>query len=272
VISFTGSTPVGRKIGELAAKAAIIKRVDLELGGNGPFVVLDDADLDYAVEAAAFGKFLHQGQICIAINRIILDEHVYDAFLDRFVARVKALKVGNPDDADTVIGPIINDSQLKRLAERIDNARCSGARELVGGDLSGRMLPPHVFSDVTNDMELAREEIFGPIAPIIRARGEDDALAIANGTQYGLAGAVFTADLARGARFAEQMQVGMAHINDQSVIDLPTCPFGGEKNSGIGRFNGEWAIEAFTSDQWATMQHTPRHYPWTARDVHGPWS
>src|SRR4029453_1017648 len=139
VISFTGSTPVGRKIGELAAKAAIIKRVDLELGGNGPFVVLDDADLDHAVEAAAFGKFLHQGQICIAINRIILDEHVYDAFLDRFVARVKALKVGNPDDADTVIGPIINDAQLKRLVERIDNARHSGARELVGGDPFGRM-------------------------------------------------------------------------------------------------------------------------------------
>src|SRR5690242_14395225 len=173
-ISFTGSTPVGRHIAELAAKASILKRVDLELGGNGPFVVLDDADLDHAVEAAVFGKFLHQGQICIAINRIILDEHVYDAFLDRFVARVKALKVGNPDDADTVIGPIINDSQLKRLAERIDSARCSGARELVGGDPSGRMLPPHVFCEVTNDMELARDEIFGPIAPIIRARGEDD--------------------------------------------------------------------------------------------------
>jgi aldehyde dehydrogenase (NAD+) len=272
VISFTGSTPVGRKIAELAAKAAIIKRVDLELGGNGPFVVLDDADLDHAVEAAAFGKFLHQGQICIAINRIIVDEHVYDAFLDRFVARVKALKVGNPDEADTVIGPIINDTQLKRLKERIDNARSSGARELVGGEPSGRTLPPHVFGEVSNDMELAREEIFGPIAPLIRARGEDEALAIANGTQYGLAGAVFTADLARGARFAEQMQVGMAHVNDQSVIDLPTCPFGGEKNSGIGRFNGEWAIEAFTSDQWATMQHTPRHYPWTAPEVQGPWS
>ena len=272
VISFTGSTPVGRKIGELAAKATIIKRVELELGGNGPFVVLDDADLDHAVEAAAFGKFLHQGQICIAINRIIVDEHVYDAFLDRFVARVKALKVGNPDDADTVIGPIINDAQLKRLVERIDNARHSGARELLRGDSSGRVLPPHVFGDVTDDMELAREEIFGPIAPIIRARDEDDALAIANGTQYGLAGAVFTADLARGARFAEHMQVGMAHVNDQSVIDLPTCPFGGEKNSGIGRFNGEWAIEAFTSDQWATVQRTPRHYPWTAPEVQGPWS
>jgi len=148
--------------------------------------------------------------------------------------------------------------------ERIDNARYSGARELVRGEPSGQILPPHVFGDVTNDMELAREEIFGPIAPIIRARDEDDALAIANWTQYGLAGAVFTADRARAARFAQHMQVGMAHVNDQSVIDLPTCPFGGQKNSGIGRFNGEWAIEAFTSDQWETVQRTPRHYPWTA--------
>ena len=163
-------------------------------------------------------------------------------------------------------------SQTRASLERIDNARYSGARELVRGEPSGRILPPHVFGDVTNDMELAREEIFGPIAPIIRARDEDDALAIANWTQYGLAGAVFTADLARGARFAERMQIGMAHVNDQSVIDLPTCPFGGEKNSGIGRFNGEWAIEAFTTDQWATMQHTPRRYPWTASEVQGPWS
>jgi aldehyde dehydrogenase (NAD+) len=272
VISFTGSTPVGRKIGQLAASASIIKRVDLELGGNGPFVVLEDSDLDQAVEAALFGKFLHQGQICIAINRIIVDEHVHDAFLDRYVSRVKALKVGNPDEPDTVIGPIINDAQLKRLVSRIENARSSGARELVGGKPSGRVLPPHVFADVTNDMELAREEIFGPIAPVIRARNEEDGLQLANGTQYGLAGAVFTGDLDRGVRFAQRMEVGMAHVNDQSVIDLPNCPFGGEKNSGIGRFNGDWVIEAFTTDQWVTAQHTPRRYPWTANDVHGPWS
>jgi aldehyde dehydrogenase (NAD+) len=272
VISFTGSTPVGRRIAELAARATIIKRTDLELGGNGPFVVLDDADLDDAVEAALFGKFLHQGQICIAINRIIVAERVHDDFLDRFAARTKGLKVGNPDDADTVIGPIINDAQLKRLVTRIENARQAGARAVVYGEPSGRVLPPHVFAGVANEMELAREEIFGPIAPVIRVDGEHEALAAANATQYGLAGAVFTGDLARGVRFAQQMQVGMAHVNDQSVIDLPNCPFGGEKNSGIGRFNGEWAIEAFTTDQWATVQRTPRRYPWTAHDVQGPWS
>lgn len=272
VISFTGSTPVGRKIAELAAKASIIKRVDLELGGNGPFVVLADADLDHAVEAALFGKFLHQGQICIAINRVIVEEHIHDDFLDRFVARVKGLKVGNPDEPDTAIGPIINDQQLKRLLKRIDSARSSGAREVAGGKPSGNVLPPHVFAEVTNEMELAREEIFGPIAPIIRARDAGHALKLANATEYGLAGAVFTRDLARGVSFAQRMEVGMAHINDQSVVDLPNCPFGGEKNSGIGRFNGEWAIEAFTTDQSCSVQQTPRRYPWTAQEVQGPWS
>jgi aldehyde dehydrogenase (NAD+) len=154
----------------------------------------------------------------------------------------------------------------------LDPYRRAGAREVVGGAANGRVLPPHVFADVTNEMEIAREEMFGPIAPVIRAHGEDEALAIANATQYGLTGTVFTRDLARGARFAHRMQVGMAHVNDQSVIDLPNCPFGGEKNSGIGRFNGEWAIEAFTTDQWATVQRTPRRFPWTADDVQGPSS
>lgn len=272
VISFTGSTAVGRTIGEQSAKAPIIKRVDLELGGNGPFVVLDDADLDRAVEAAVFGKFLHQGQICIAINRFIVDERVYDDFLGRFVERVKALKVGDPDEPDTMIGPIINQSQFDRLVQRIRRAREAGARQLVGGEPRGLVLPPHVFADVTNDMELAREEIFGPVAPVIRARGEDEALRIANDTEHGLSGAVFTSDLDRGARFAQRLQVGMAHVNDQPVIDLPNSPFGGEKNSGIGRFNGHWAVEAFTTDQWLTVQHGPRRFPWNARFVQGPWS
>jgi aldehyde dehydrogenase (NAD+) len=272
VISFTGSTPVGRRIAELAAKAAILKKVDLELGGNGPFVVLDDADINNAVEAATFGKFLHQGQICIAINRIIVDQSVHDAFLDSFVERVRSLKVGDPSEPDTMIGPIINQSQLDHLVARIRKAPEAGARLLVGDSPQGLVLPPHVFADVTNDMELAREEIFGPVAPVIRAADADDALRIANDTGYGLAGAVFTSDLDRGAQFAQQMQVGMAHVNDQSVVDLPNSPFGGEKNSGIGRFNGTWVIEAFTTDQWVTVQHTPRRYPWNARDVQGPWS
>lgn len=272
VISFNGSTPVGRHIAELAARAPILKRVELELGGNGPFVVLDDADVDQAVEAAIFGKFLHQGQICICVNRLIVDERLYDTFVERFAERTKALKVGNPEDPDTMIGPIINEQQLKGLLQRIADARASGARLVAGGEPQGLVLPPHVFADVTNDMPLARNEIFGPIAPVIRARGEDDALRIANDTEHGLSGSVFTRDIERGERFARRLQIGMVHVNDQPVIDLPNSPFGGEKNSGIGRFNGEWAIEAFTTVQWLTVQRAPRRPPLDARSVTGAWA
>jgi aldehyde dehydrogenase (NAD+) len=272
VISFTGSTSVGRHIVELAARAPLLKRLELELGGNSPFVVLHDADLAQVVDAAAFGKFLHQGQICMAVNRFIIEDGVYDLFLERFAERVRMIKVGDPDEPDTLVGPIINDKQMKGLLERIREARGAGARQVVGGDPDGLVLPPHVFADVRNDMKLAREEIFGPIAPVIRARGEDDALRIANETEYGLAGSVFTRDLERGARFAERLEVGMAHVNDQPVNDLPNNPFGGEKNSGIGRFNGEWVIDAFTSDQWVSVQHVPARYPVDARTVTGPWS
>ncbi len=272
VISFTGSTPVGRHIAELAAKAPILKRVELELGGNGPFVVLDDADVDQVVEAAIFGKFLHQGQICICVNRFIVDDRLYDTFLERFADRTKALKVGNPEEPDTMIGPIINEQQLKGLLQRIGDARASGARQLAGGEPEGLVLPPHVFADVTKDMPLARNEIFGPVAPVIRARGEDDALRIANDTEHGLSGSVFTRDLERGERFARRLQIGMVHVNDQPIIDLPNSPFGGEKNSGIGRFNGNWAIEAFTTDQWLTVQHAPRRPPLDARSVKSAWA
>jgi aldehyde dehydrogenase (NAD+) len=271
VISFTGSTPVGRGVARLAAESPIIKRLELELGGNSPFVVLDDADLDRAVEAAVFGKFLHQGQICMIANRFVIDDHVYDEFLARFTDRVRALKIGDPDDPETMIGPIINASQLRGLVERIAEARASGARELVGGEPRGLVLPPHVFADVTNDQRLAREEIFGPVAPVIRAHGEDDALRIANDTEYGLSSCVFTRDVERGVRFAQRIEAGMAHVNDQPVNDLPGSPFGGEKNSGIGRFNGAWAIQAFTTDQWVTLQHRPRAYPVNADQLAGPW-
>ncbi len=253
VISFTGSTPVGRHIAELAAKAPILKRLELELGGNSPFIVLHDADIDQALEAGLFGKFLHQGQICMSVNRFIIDDRVYDTFVQRFVERVRAIRVGDPEQPSTMIGPIINKGQLQSLAERIQDARATGAHQVTGGDPDGLVLPPHVFADVTNDMKLAREEIFGPIAPMIRAHGDDDALRIANETEYGLAGSVFTRDLERGARFAQSLEVGMAHVNDQPVLDLVNYPFGGEKNSGIGRFNGKWAINAFTTDQWLTI-------------------
>ena len=272
VISFTGSTPVGRHIAKLAAESALIKRVELELGGNSPFVVLDDADLEQSVEAAVFGKFLHQGQICMITNRFIIDERLYDAFAEQFAGRVRQLKVGDPDEPDTMIGPLINQSQFDGLLKRIEEARASGARELVGGPPQRWVLPPHVFADVANDHPLAREELFGPVAPLIRAKGEAHALHLANDTPYGLSSAVFTGDLERGVRFAERLEAGMTHVNDQPVNDLPFSPFGGEKNSGIGRFNGRWAVDAFTTDHWVTVQHAPRRYPADARQLHGPWA
>jgi aldehyde dehydrogenase (NAD+) len=272
VISFTGSTPVGRRIARLAADSPILKKLGLELGGNTPFVVLDDADLDSAIDAAMFGKFLHQGQICMIANRFIIDQRVYEPFVEQFVERVQGLKIGDPDEPDTMIGPVINESQLKALKQRIDEARASGIRQLVGGEPDGLVLPPHVFVPVSNEHPLAREELFGPVAPIIRAQDEEDALRMANDTEHGLSSCVFTSDLERGARFARQIQAGMAHVNDQPVNDSRYNPFGGEKNSGIGRFNGRWAVEAFTTEQWVTVQHSPRPYPQNADAIRGPWA
>jgi aldehyde dehydrogenase (NAD+) len=261
VISFTGSTAVGRRIAELAAKSPIIKRLELELGGNTPFVVLADADVERAVDAAIFGKFLHQGQICMAVNRFIVDDAVYDDFLERFLDRVRRLKYGDPDAPDTVIGPLINEGQLSKAQQRIKDAETSGAKLVVGGAPQGLVLPPHVLTEVSNDMPATRDEWFAPVAPILRVTGEEDALASANDTEYGLSGAVFTRDFERGQRFALRMQSGMAHVNDQPVNDLRFNPFGGEKNSGLGRFNGAWAIEAFTTDQWVSFQHEPPRFP-----------
>lgn len=265
VISFTGSTPVGRGIGRIAYEADIIKRLELELGGDSPLVVLADADLDLAVDAAVFGKFLHQGQICMIANRLVVEAPIYDEFVDRFAARVKALPMNGPDDPTTFIGPIINRSQLESVQELIGKARDAGYAQVAGGEAQGLVLPPHVFAGVEPEGALYRREIFGPMAPVIRAADEDDALRIANDTDYGLSSAVFTKDLEKGVRFARSIEAGMAHVNDQPVNDLPFSPFGGEKNSGIGRFNGRWAVDAFTTDQWVTLQHAPRPYPNDAR-------
>jgi aldehyde dehydrogenase (NAD+) len=272
VISFTGSTPVGRNIGRLAAEASILKRVDLELGGNSPFVVLEDADLEAAVDAAVFGKFLHQGQICMITNRFIVDTKVHDEFVARFTERVKALKVGDPNLPDTLVGPVINQNQLDGLLEHIQGARDAGARQVVGGEPQGLVLPPHVFVDATNQMKVAREELFGPVAPIIRVSSEEEALQVANDTEYGLSSCVFSGDIDRGVKFAQRVEAGMTHVNDQPVNDIPYNPFGGEKNSGIGRFNGRWAVEAFTTEHWITVQHTRRLYPTNANEIKGPWA
>jgi len=261
VMSFTGSTPVGRHIAELAAKSPMLKRVALELGGNSPFIILDDADLDLAVNAAVFGKFIHQGQICMITNRLIVDAGIYDQFVERFTARVRDLTVGDPGSADTAIGPIINKSQLDGLLKHIATARANGARQTVGGDPNGLLLPPHVFADVTPRMQIAQDEMFGPVVSVIKVTGEEEAIRVANDTEYGLSSAVFTRNVERGVRVALQVKSGMTHVNDQPVVDLSNCPFGGEKNSGLGRFGGDWIIEEFTTDHWVSVQHTPRQYP-----------
>ncbi|WP_158792051.1 aldehyde dehydrogenase family protein [Granulicella sp. L60] len=261
LISFTGSTRVGRHIGQLAMTGPSLKRVALELGGNAPCVILDDADLDVAVRATVIGRFLHQGQICMSTNRIIVDAKLHDEFVDRFTAHVKQLKYGDPKDPEVAIGPVINQKQLKAHLAHIASARSEGATQLLGGDPQGQVVPPHVFVGVRNDMTIAKEEMFGPIAPIIKANGEADALRLANETEYGLSSAVFTRDRERGVQFARKLEAGMTHVNDHSVDDTSTGPFGGEKNSGLGRFGGDWIIQEFTKEHWITVRHEPAVYP-----------
>lgn len=194
-------------------------------------------------------------------NRIIVDAKLYDEFVKRFSDHVGRLKYGDPNDPQTAIGPIINQTQLSHMLELMKQSIAAGAHQILGGAPQGLVLPPHVFNDVTNDMPIAKNETFGPIAPIIRVNGEAEALAVANDTPFGLSSAVFTRDHSRGLRFALGVQAGMTHINDSSVDDTPTGPFGGEKNSGLGRFGGEWIMEEFTRTHWISVQHEPRQYP-----------
>jgi len=259
LVSFTGSTEVGEAI----TRKAGVKKLALELGGNGPLVVLDDADLDTAVNAAVFGSFFHQGQICMIANRLIVEAGVHDAFVERFVEQVKGLTVGDPSERTTDLGPVINRHQLEAIQDKLARARGDGARQLVGGDPSGPsglLLPPHVLLG-GNDVATAREEVFGPVITILRAEDEEHALRLANDTEYGLSSAVFTRDSERGVRFALRVDAGMTHVNDAPVNDEANTAFGGEKASGVGRFGGRWALEEFTTDHWVTVQHTPRRYP-----------
>ncbi|RIV85659.1 aldehyde dehydrogenase family protein [Aurantiacibacter zhengii] len=267
VVSFTGSTKVGRGVGKTALDANLIKPVELELGGNSPIVVLDDADLDYAVEASAWGKFMHQGQICMIANRIIVAEGIYDRFVEAFVERVGKFVVGQRDDPECFIGPIVNRDQFDSVTGLIAKAKEQGATCALGGEPDGLVVPPHVFTDLDDDSCLLNTEIFGPVAPIVRAKDDDDAVRLANATEYGLSAAVFSEDEGRALKVAKRIQSGVCHINDQPVNDSPFSPFGGVKNSGIGRFNGRWAVEAFTTTRWISVQHDKRSYPFSAKDL-----
>ena len=248
LISFTGSTPVGRRVGALAIGGDHIKPASLELGGNAPVVILDDADIETAVGQSVVGSMLHSGQICMSANRIIVQAPIYDEFVEKFSAAISEVGYGDPAGEGVLVGPVINDSQLEGHIERIEKAKADGINIVVSGDIEGRVVPPHIFADVDPDSSLAQEELFGPMVSIIKAKDEADAIRIANGHEFGLASSVFTQDLDRGDRVARQMEAGMTHVNEMPVQDEAHIAFGGERNSGIGRFNGEWAIHEFTTD------------------------
>ncbi|MER8233370.1 aldehyde dehydrogenase family protein [Streptomyces sp. NPDC094049] len=259
VISFTGSDRVGRHVATVCAQN--FKQAVLELGGNSALIVLDDADVDYAVDAAVFSRFVHQGQVCMAANRVLVDRSVETEFTEKFVAKVKTLSVGDPADPATHIGPLINSQQAEAVSSLVDQAVAAGATALLHGTVDGNLVSPSVLTGFAPDSPLLGQEIFGPVALIVPFDGEEEAVRIANDTPYGLSGAVHTGDVERGVRIAKRIHTGMIHINDGTVHDEPIVPFGGEKRSGIGRLNGESMVEAFTTQKWISIQHGRSRFP-----------
>lgn len=259
VISFTGSDKVGRHVATVAA--ANFKQTVLELGGNSALVVLDDADVDYAVDAAVFSRYVHQGQVCMAANRVIVDRSLADEFTEKFVAKVRTLKVGDPNEPDTLIGPLINSSQAERVSAAVQQGIDAGATALLHGPTEGNLVYPSVLTDLPADSPLRHEETFGPVALIIPVDGEEEAVRVANDTPYGLSGAVHTGNIERGVAFARRVRTGMMHVNDSTISDEPIVPFGGEKHSGVGRLNGDHFVEAFTTTKWVSIQHGRSGFP-----------
>ncbi|MEV3856857.1 aldehyde dehydrogenase family protein [Streptomyces sp. NPDC050095] len=259
VISFTGSDKVGQHVATVCASQ--FKQAVLELGGNSALTVLDDADVDYAVDAAVFSRYVHQGQVCMAANRILVDRKVEKEFTEKFVAKVKTLKSGDPRDPETVIGPVINSAQADAISGVVEQAIAEGATALVRGGVEGNLVEPVVLTGLPADSPVLRQEIFGPVALLIPFDGDEEGVRIANDTPYGLSGAVHTGDVERGVAFAQQIDTGMIHVNDGTVHDEPLVAFGGEKRSGIGRLNGEATVEAFTTQKWISVQHGRSRFP-----------
>lgn len=259
-VNFTGTTAVGRQIGEIAARH--LTPVLLELGGKNSVLVLDDADLGYAVEAVAFGAYLNSGQICMSADRVLVQRAVADEFIARLAEKAKGLPAGDPTDPNVVIGPLISAYAANRVAGLVAAAVASGARVVTGGgEPDGAHYPATVLAEVTPQMRVHTEEIFGPVCTVLTVDGEDEAIAVANDSPYGLTAGIVTADQTRGLAVARRLRTGIAHVNDQSVDDEPMAPFGGVGDSGIGRFGGRAALEAFTDLRWITLQQRPKHFP-----------
>jgi benzaldehyde dehydrogenase (NAD) len=258
-VNFTGSTHVGRIIAGYCAKH--LKASVLELGGKAPLLVLEDADVEAAVSAAAFGAFANSGQICMSTERIIVDSKVADAFVSRLAAKAAALPLGDPRNGPVVLGSVVDMATVKRCNEMIEDALAKGATLVCGGLSDSTLMPATLLDHVTPSMRIYSEESFAPVKAIVRVDGEEAAIACANDNEFGLAAAVFTRDTARGWRVAQRIESGICHVNGPTVHDEAQMPFGGVKGSGWGRFGGNAGIDAFTETRWVTVQTTDRHYP-----------
>ena len=257
-MNFTGSTRVGKVIGELAGR--YLKPALLELGGKAPMIVLEDADIDAAVAAAGFGAYMNQGQICMSTERIITVGAAGDAFAEAFAAKVASLPAGDPREGAAPLGSLVNAPAADRVRELISDAVDKGAT-LIGGGGAGTILNAAALDHVTPDMRLYAEESFGPVAAIIRAGSVDEAVRIANESEFGLSSAVFGRDVMAALDVARRIESGICHVNGPTVHDEAQMPFGGVKASGYGRFGGTWGIEEFTELRWITLQDGPLHYP-----------
>lgn len=258
-VNFTGSTKVGRIVGELSARH--LKPALLELGGKAPLLVLDDADLDAAVEAAAFGAYFNQGQICMSTERLLVDSRVADAFIAKLAEKAATLRAGDPADSASVLGSVVDVSAGARIKALVDDAVSKGARLVAGGQVEGSIMQATLLDGVTPAMRLYAEESFGPVAVILRGEGDEELLRLANDSEFGLSAAIFSRDTGRALALAQRVESGICHINGPTVHDEAQMPFGGVKSSGYGSFGGRSAIEQFTQLRWVTLQNGPRHYP-----------
>lgn len=258
-VNFTGSTKVGRIVALKCAEH--LKRCLLELGGKAPQVVLPDADLEAAADAASFGSFMNSGQICMATERIVADRSVADALGAKLADRAGKLVTGDPRDEGTMVGPVIDDAARERIMELVEDAQAKGADVLAGGQADGNLISPTVLANVTREMRIYAEESFGPVVALVPVEGDDEAVRVANDTEYGLSAAVFGGDVDHALEIARRIESGICHVNSSTVHDEPQMPFGGVKSSGWGRFGGKAALEEFTELRWMTIQQMSRHYP-----------
>jgi acyl-CoA reductase-like NAD-dependent aldehyde dehydrogenase len=258
-VAITGETVTGRQVAQRAA--AKLKPYSLELGGKNPLIVLADADVEYAVKSAAFSAYLHQGEICMSTDRIIVEKPIVDAFTEALTGLASHLPVGDPSLPTTFIGPVISDQQVKKIDAHVKDAVGKGAKLLTGGTYKGRLYQPTLLANVTPEMKIYYEETFGPVASIIAVNDEKEALKVANDTTYGLSAGVITKDLEKAIFLGEGLEAGMVHVNDGSIDADACCPFGGCKGSGNGREGGQYSVETLTELKWLTIQKRGRMLP-----------